>query len=452
MWDLFRKNAPGRRDGPVKGGEGAADASSAPATASAHDAGTQGLALLSGLGRAATAGLRRPLLDGKGALAGFEHAVPGRVDAGQSTDVRAVTPMAAEDAAWLLGSMATSVAAGRRALAVMPSAALEIPEVRQQASAGMMLALSDAPFGDPARQDLLADLRRRGAVLGTPGVPRAGASFVVFDATGLDRQALLNRAEACRIAAPGSGVMATGIGSLDDLEAALHGGFQMAAGLFDSATLRPEGATMTPEVSRIVRLLQLVMENADTSVLARAIRGDVSLTYRLLRQANSPLLGLRRTIESVEQAVQMLGRQTLYRMLTVLLVVGCDGRPTSLALQEIALARARMMEQLAPAVGGPREALFTTGLLSLVDVMMQMPMAQALAPLSLPDPARTALIDGSGPWRVLIDLARSLETGQMALAEELAKPLGGLDAVQATMLEAWGWAAELIRTIKTEGA
>jgi EAL and modified HD-GYP domain-containing signal transduction protein len=108
------------------------------------------------------------------------------------------------------------------------------------------------------------------------------------------------------------------------------------------------------------------------------------------------------------------------------------------------------MERMADKVNAPPEALFTTGLLSLLDVMTQLPMAQALAPLALHDHAREALVDGSGPWRALIDLARSLEAGEVALAEKIADPLGGLDHVQTQMAEAWAWAAEMTRSMSSQ--
>lgn len=396
-------------------------------------------------------GHRRPLLDKEGRLAGFEHCLPGREDAGRlhprSLEAGGET-VSGEQASWIVGAMALTTATRRRALAVLPSHVLDRPAILDQIRPGMMLALSDGPFTQPARQELLSGLRKRGAILGSVDVPRGGASFVVFDATGLERQALLDRARACRMAAPGAGVVATGIRTLDDLEAALHGGFEMAAGLFDRAAVRHEGGALAPDIQHICSLIRRVMSEGDTAELAREIRADVGLAYRLLQHANSPLLGLSRQVDSVDHALQLLGRQSLYRWLTMLLLVGGEGRPTSMALREITLARARMMEQLAPAVGAPPPVLFTTGLLSLLDVMMQVPMAQALAPLKLPAEARAALIDGTGPWRPLIELARSLEAGQTIEAERLAADLGGSVRVNQVMHEAWAWAAEAARSLR----
>ena len=384
--------------------------------------------------------LRRPLLQRDGSLAGFEHSIA------HSGDGSAPTPLPQAHA--LLTAMGFTAASGRRALTVLDSAWLADPQVQSLIQPGMMFGLRDNPFKRADSEALLAQLRRRGAVLGSTGLPRAGAAFVVFDAAGLERQALLDRARACAAAAPSAHVLATGIRTLDDLEAALRGGYEMAAGLFDRVGARQESGSLAPNIQRICRLINRVMSDADTGPIAEEIRGDVGMTYRMLRHANSPLLGLTRTVDSVDQALQLMGRQALYRWLTTLLVASANSRHTSLALQEITLARARMMELMAPAVDAPPAALFTTGLLSLLDVMLEVPMAQALAPLSLPPQAHAALVEQTGPWRPLLDVARCLESGLTEQAQSHAQFLGGLDAVGPAMTEAWRWAAQVTASLK----
>ena len=86
----------------------------------------------------------------------------------------------------------------------------------------------------------------------------------------------------------------------------------------------------------------------------------------------------------------------------MLLLASMKGRVASIALQEMALARARLLEglaeQRADALNHPPAALFTVGLLSLLGAMLQLPLAQVLEPLRLSDTARQALLDHSGPW------------------------------------------------------
>ena len=76
----------------------------------------------------------------------------------------------------------------------------------------------------------------------------------------------------------------------------------------------------------------------------------------------------------------------------------------------MSLARARLAESLARERSGDApDALFTVGLLSLLDVMLQVPLTQALGPLRLTVPARQALIERGGPWRDILALAEALE-------------------------------------------
>jgi EAL and modified HD-GYP domain-containing signal transduction protein len=288
-------------------------------------------------------------------------------------------------------------------------------------------------------------------LLGTLAIPRAGASFVVLDATGIPISTLMERGRACRAAAPGCQLVATGLRTIDDLEVALSGPFDMAAGLFDRVGERRESGTLTPNVVSLCKLLNRAMIEPDTRVLGRDIRGDIDLTYRLLRHANSPLLGLRRKVDSVEDALQLMGRQALFRLLTVLLVARSDSRPTAVALHELALTRAHFLEDMAKQIWAPAATLYTTGLLSLLDVMMQQPMDKVLDSIGLTDESRDALLHRSGPWHELLELARCLETGRLEQARDLAEPLGGLKVAQAAMERARNSAAAVAAELHDVG-
>ena len=367
---------------------------------------------------------RRPLLHRGGHLAGFEV----------STVTATSEPAeVARPAAELLQGMADTAVNGRVALATLNEQELSSPSVLERIRPGMLFAVADAATPLSTQLPWVQDVRSRGGVLGTLAVPRAGASFVVLDATNVTISTLLNRARACRAAAPGCQLVATGLRTIDDLEIALSGPFEMAAGLFDRVGQRRESGTLSPNVISLCRLLNRAMTEPDTRVLCQDIRGDIDLTYRLLRHANSPLLGLRRQVDSVEQALQLLGRQALFRLLTVLLVARSDSRPTAIALHELALTRAHFLENMAKQIWAPAATLYTTGLLSLLDVMMQQPMEKVLEPIGLTQESRDALLHRSGPWHELLELARCLETGQTEQARELAQPMGGLPVAQAAM-------------------
>jgi EAL and modified HD-GYP domain-containing signal transduction protein len=122
-------------------------------------------------------------------------------------------------------------------------------------------------------------------------------------------------------------------------------------------------------------------------------------------------------------------------------VARSDSRPTAVALHELTLTRAHFLEELARAIWAPAATLYTTGLLSLLDVMMQQPMDKVLDSIGLTDESRDALLHRSGPWHELLELARCLETGRLEQARDLAEPLGGLKVAQAAMERARNSAA-----------
>jgi EAL and modified HD-GYP domain-containing signal transduction protein len=367
---------------------------------------------------------RRPLLHRNGQLAGFEVA---------AVTTTAEPAEGGSQAAVLLRGMTRNAVNGRVALTTLTEQELRSQAVLEKIRPGMMFTVADAAAPLSTQLPWVQDVRNRGGVLGTLAVPRAGASFVVLDAGNITISTLLSRAQACRAAAPGCQLVATGLRTIDDLEAALSGPFEMAAGLFDRVGERRESGTLSPNVTSLCRLLNRAMTEPDTRGLGQDIRGDIDLTYRILRHANSPLLGLRRNVDSIEQALQLLGRQALFRLLTVLLVTRSGSRPTAVALHELALTRAHFMEEMADQIWAPAATLYTTGLLSLLDVMMQLPMEQILAPIGLTQEARNALLHRSGPWHELLELARCLEMGQIEQARELAQPMGGLPFAQEAM-------------------
>ena len=115
-------------------------------------------------------------------------------------------------------------------------------------------------------------------------------------------------------------------------------------------------------------------------------------------------------------------------------------------MQEHALARGRLFEGLARRAGEARpQALFTLGLLSQLDLLLQLPMASALEPLRLPDAAREALLRRSGPWAGYLAVADALEGDDEAVLDAAAAPFGGAAAVLAEAESAWGWAAQLLQ-------
>ncbi len=390
----------------------------------------------------AAVAIRLPLLAPDGQIAGFEFRLPdtqlerlqGRVDA------RAAARFSA-----LLVATHASLQAGRQALVALPAALLDRPAVARLAAPGVMLLLLDAASGPDAVA--LGRLRARGVRIGVPDGPPGLAPVADFvwlqgGAGGVDT--LMLSAQRWREARPRLPLMASGLAHLDEVEQVLRAGFSLAGGRLD--LVRPGVSTrpLQPAAHRLAGLLTHLAQDRDTATVADAVRADATLSYRLLRYANSAAIGAPRAVDSIDDAVQLLGRNELRRWLELMLLNAAEARQASPALQESALARGRLLELLARQRGEPEAAArsrFTLGLFSMLEVLLQLPLAEALAPLRLGDVLEQALLQGTGPLADELKLAVSCDVGDEAGFLSVAERLGGVEPLLPLVEQAWGWAA-----------
>lgn len=382
---------------------------------------------------------RRPLLNRQGEVAGFEFSLTPPRRGREAAQRAAASPVA--DALAVLEGMRTTIAQGQLALAALPLSVLGQPAVLPAVPEGALLALDDVlPRDLKSASAAMAALRSRGAQLGGCGHALTGTAFTLLDCSGLDADGLAAAAADCRRDTAGLLLVAVGLPDIDSVEDALNSTVDLAAGALQAGRGPQPSRALPPQVQRVCALINQVLRDAELSEISAELRADIGLSYQLLRHVNSAWYALPRTAHSVDDAVMMIGRDGLFRWLTQLLMAQAAQRPSSRALQEVALARARLMELLGEAQSIPATPLFTTGLLSLLDVMLRTPIGEALAPLHLPQPATRALVNGDGPWHPMLDLVRRLEKRDMQAATELAELYGGIDWVSTCAEESWHWA------------
>ena len=397
-------------------------------------------------------GVRRPLVGSKGGVAGFELLLPPALELrlAQRADAAAAQARAAHQAL-LLASATPLCRAGRLVLVTLSAAALARPGVAQQAASGALVCVPDL-HQLPA--EAAAALRARGVRLGVADGPpdRApAADFVLLHAVAGGLDTLLASAQRWREQRAPLPLLATGLQQLDDVERVLRAGFTLVGGVLDRSQGLALPRPLSAAAHRICGLMNHLALDHGTQVVADAVRGDVALSYRLLRYANSPALGLRSSVESVDTAVMLLGRQELQRWLSVLLLSVADSRQASRAVQEMALARGRLLESLAGMREHPApQTLFTMGVMSMLEVLLQLPLADALQPLRLPEPVLLALLQRQGPLAGYLALAEALDAADSAGIEARAEHFGGVEAVQALADEAWAWAADMAASTAPE--
>lgn len=166
-------------------------------------------------------------------------------------------------------------------------------------------------------------------------------------------------------------------------------------------------------VSRMGTLRLVAALNGEVNSLVeieKLISQDVSMPYRVLRCINSSYYNLPRKIESIHQAIVILGLDNLRRLCTLVALQSFDDRPPSLFVN--AMTRARMCEQLGK-LSGVKDpgAYFITGLFSLLDALTGMPTEELLDELPLATPVVRALLADEGELGAALQCARAYERG-----------------------------------------
>ncbi len=202
------------------------------------------------------------------------------------------------------------------------------------------------------------------------------------------------------------------------------------------------GQTLRPAQAVIIELINLVRKQAATAEIEAVLKHDASLSFNLLRYINSSGFGLRTEITSFRQAVMLLGLKKLFRWAALLLTTSRAGGVPAVVGQT-AIVRGRLMELLAAELLGPEECdnAFVTGVFSLLDAMLGMPLNKALEALALPESVVSALLHNQGPLAPFLELTIACETENDEAFARTANQLGlNNRQVNWAHLQALAWA------------
>lgn len=189
---------------------------------------------------------------------------------------------------------------------------------------------------------------------------------------------------------------------------------------------RPETLSKT-DVSAgqlaVMRLLNLLRDPwTNDNKLEAAFQSDLALCYKLLRIVNAAAIG-GRGITSIPHAVRLIGRDALHRWLSVIMVASLGRKgDVSFELALTAMTRGRMCEMIVTSRRGRGDAgsAFMVGLLSLLDVLLEIPMETILGHLELSDDVRGALLERTGPLADPLQVVIAYENAEWDAAQAFA--------------------------------
>jgi c-di-GMP-related signal transduction protein len=395
---------------------------------------------------------RQPILDAAGKVFAYEllYRDAGEVaageDAGETSGARGLT-----DAVITFGL--DTVAEGRPAFLNLTKDLLVRQAGTLLPAAKVILQIRADVVVDDEVVDACRILSEKGYRLAldeyVPGSPAQRlVPFVRFVKVNMTAAGSVTAADIIKQCAPDVKPIATSVETAESFAAAQKGGFKLFQGYyFCKPVTCKSGALPARRLAYLQLLAALRQPNVGVREIEELVKHDMSLSVRVLRCVNSAAYGLRSEVTSIRQALVMIGLDPIRKWVSVWSVAGLNTGGTS-ELVTVSLLRARCCELLGqrlPGRSGDSE-LFLLGLCSLLDAIIDRPLADAIADLPLGAEIKSALLGEQNTARAVLDTVIAYENGSwdeaLAGAETLGLPK---DAPAAAYGEALQWARELSR-------
>lgn len=220
-------------------------------------------------------------------------------------------------------------------------------------------------------------------------------------------------------------------------------------GFFYSQPITKGNRVISPIRVNVLHLLNRVQqEDFDLLDVVAIIERDPYLSLSLLRFINSGVAGLGRRIDSIQSAVAILGQKEVRHWATVALSVSlAEDRPSEIT--RLSLVRAKFAENLAPLFHFRqfKDSFFLAGLFSLIDIILQKPMEEALNELAL-DARVREMLEQEGPFRNVFLLMFAYERAEWGDAALLMYRNNiDIEALQQAYTGALVWYRQLLVSI-----
>jgi c-di-GMP phosphodiesterase len=307
-----------------------------------------------------------------------------------------------------------------------------IARVAELKSFGFKFALDDvvAQSEDVVKLTELVDIIK----IDVQAVSAGGLSALVASFKGLGKKLLAEKVE-----------------TVDEFDACMALGFEFFQGYYFARPAILSGKKIAPSELVILNLLQLIRTDADNREIAMSVKRDPLISLNLLRLVNTPAAGARRHIDSLAEALVVLGRDQLQRWLQILLYAtpGANVEFNSPLLQ-MATTRGKLMELMArkmPSMQGPcAEAAFTVGIMSLMDALFSMSMVDIFESVAVAPDVKAALLEREGHLGDMLRIVELVENPKRG--SQLSKSLKAIGLSVKEMreieLEAFSWVNEMV--------
>lgn len=198
----------------------------------------------------------------------------------------------------------------------------------------------------------------------------------------------------------------------EDFEYCFSLGFDFFQGYFFAKPIVVSAKSLSPAQRVLIELSRHLSKEADFSIIEHVFKKNPELDYMLLRFINSAAFYTTQRINSVRQALALLGYRNLQKWTTLLLFAGENRNFKTNPLMERAAIRGRIMELLAKKITADTvtsDSAFMVGALSLIDALLHIRIDDLLDEFNLSQEINDALIYRRGLLGALIRITEMLE-------------------------------------------
>jgi EAL and modified HD-GYP domain-containing signal transduction protein len=224
-----------------------------------------------------------------------------------------------------------------------------------------------------------------------------------FDEVKLIKQAISNH--------PHIQLLAEKVETYEEYNQALTHGFELFQGFFFAKPEMVKARHLSPSQMTMAELLyETSKPELDLSGITSVFERDVSLSYKLLRYANSPIFRRRSEIATIKQALVILGSGELKRFIGLMFAVNINpDKPNELV--KTSMTRAKFCELMAREVKDKQDSsiAFLTGLLSMIDAILDEEIGSILEKLPLAQVIKDTLLIRKSTIAKVIKLVEQIE-------------------------------------------
>ena len=223
-------------------------------------------------------------------------------------------------------------------------------------------------------------------------------------------------------------LLAEKVETREEYEQCLKDGFDFFQGYFFCKPVILSTNDVTIQNHNLITIISdLSQPEPNIDQIANKIERDVSLSYKILKLINSPALRRLNEIKSIKQAIMMLGLKELRKWFYFLYIrkPNSTEHPIQHEITKMSMTRAKASELIAIEIGKRSESssYFLLGMFSLIDTLLNQPLADILEPLPLDIEIKHTLLGVSTSYKEILDVVILIEQGKWNETGKLVKTI-----------------------------